>query len=643
MFKKFKVKAAQLLAILLAVVLLSSLQGCLPYMVYDLLQQDQTSIQQPPPPTTYNTTGQYDNLSYDELCQVFFEHEVTGDNLSLNQCVADPAAMGIDVPRPATLGDYSYEATQADNQFYSEILEALSGGHTINIASLNEQQKREATYMETVLQQTLSFEEFYYYDEPLSPSTGAQAQLPLALMDYSFRTVDDIDIYLELLQDFPRYFDQLLAFEQAKKDQGLLMPREAIDDTITEAQAYTGTGGEHILADTFNEMIDKAVADATAEDGTASSGATGSGAPGGQASSDIASLTPEQIQAYKNQNVEELDTFVIPAYESLIAGLQELEPYTANGTRLYDYARGTQYYELTMESMGFNETPTEAISTLDNALQEDWNELRNSNYSPSDASLANAVQAIGDTPEAYVEYVRQHSTADFAGIKDLNYTIKVAPDASPNDYAMAYFMIPPVDDPQQNNIVFFPKNISDDVDLYNTIAHEGYPGHMYQFFAFNLQDPSNIGKLLGSLAYVEGWAMYVEGFAMSYLDADSGAIDAYNAYERFSYGLQARVDLGVNYQGWTLSDTQNYLSQWGLDSAAQGIFTVCIQQPTAYLPYGLGIIEFMNLQDQAQQVLGSSYDSLAFHQELTSLGPVSFDMLETEMNNWLVAMDAQQT
>ncbi|MDR2035844.1 MAG: DUF885 domain-containing protein, partial [Coriobacteriales bacterium] len=574
MKKIIKAATARFAAVFLAIALAVSLQGCLPFLFYDLFDRapQTTSVQEV---AIYEPVGDYSSLTFEQLCDVLFEHEVTWDSLTVNQCVSDPEALGITVPRPATLGDYSYESTVKDNLFYSEIIYALNTGPTIASEQLSSAQQREATYIERVLRETLRYEEFYYYDEPLKPSTGAQAMLPLSLMDYSMRTVEDVEIYLEILNDVPRYFDQLMAHEDEKKSRNLLMAREAMQDTLAEAQAYTGQASTHILTATFNEMLDAAVADSSTRDG---------------AKTDLARLKPEQIQSYKDQNLEAIQNSVIPAYEKLVSKLNSLIAFTSEGTSLANYYRGNDYYSLSMESMGFDYSPSEAIGIAEMILQDSWGVLTSSRSLSylGDLIPEEVVQAIGDKPEDYITYIQSRSASEFAGAKELNYSIKQAPDASQNDYAMAYFLIPPVDNPQQNTIVYFPWNISDDVELYSTIAHEAYPGHMYQFFAYSLEEPSNISKILGCSAYIEGWAMYAQGHAVNYLNANRGATDAYNAYDRFSYALQARVDLGVNYQGWSVGDTARYLSDWGFEGSAEGMYRVCIEQPVAYLPYGLG-------------------------------------------------------
>jgi uncharacterized protein (DUF885 family) len=615
MTKLYQAAVTRVLALIVATLLLLSSGGCVPLIIYQVSQEQGASTGTAS--LTEGAQGEYNQLSFDGLCDLLFEHEISWDNLTLNQLVANPQKLGIAVPRPATLGDYSFESTQADNRFYREVLESLINGTGFVRSELDQTDRLTCETLEETLRTTLRLEDYFYYDEPLAPSTGMHAMLPISLMDYSFRTVDDIDIYLELLEDTPRAFDQLLAHEKEKESRQILMAREAMESTITEARAYVGAAGSHVFISGFDELLDAAL---DTQEG-------------------LAGLSKTQIEDYKKQNSEAVANFVVPAYESLIAGLEALLPSTRVGTNLSNYARGAEYYELNMEVMGFAEGASRAAGTLDRALEGYWGIL-------SDASLfsggedaetipESVVQAIGSEPADYISYIQKHSADEFAPTDRLSYEVKLGSDDSPNDFAMAYFMLPPVDDPLKNTIVYFPRNISDDVELYSTMAHEGYPGHMYQTYAYSLEEPHNISKVIGSLAYTEGWAMYAQAQALRYLDADPYAIAAYVAYEKFIYGLHARVDIGVNFEGWSVGNVERYLAQWGFEYAAESLYDVSVKQPTAYLPYGLGLIEFDELRQRAEAQLGDGFNAAAFHHELTSLGPLSFALLESQVESWL--------
>mgnify|MGYP000641763341 CR=1 FL=1 len=51
-------------------------------------------------------------------------------------------------------------------------------------------------------------------DEPLSPSLGVQAQLPVLLAEYAFYKKEDISDYLKLLSTIKPYFQSILELEK---------------------------------------------------------------------------------------------------------------------------------------------------------------------------------------------------------------------------------------------------------------------------------------------------------------------------------------------------------------------------------------------------------------------------------------------
>lgn len=618
--------ARSILALFLATVCALSSSACAPLALYDFAtMQDQEETADA---WRTEAEGKYNKLSFEELSDQLFFFEVSKDTLTLNQLVSDPSTLKIETPRPATYGEFSFETTQEDNAEYREMLEALTNGQASKTETLNEEQQTAHDYLKRILSLELDYEGYYYYQEPLSPSRGYHAMLPFTLMDYSFRTLDDIDIYLELLEDTPRFFSDLIAHEEIKEEKGVLMAREAMAETIEEARSYLGDAKNHVLTTTFNEMIDTAVESAkeAGED------------------SELARLSSEALQEYKEQNIERVEAYVIPAYQLLIKGLEPLVASCGERTRIGDYGRGNEYYELQMELMGFSTGALEAAATLDDALEEYGSILsQNSVYLDLYSSLLEeAVLAIGDSPEEYITYIKEHSAAEFAGAGDLAYQVKLAPEGMPNEYLMAYYLVPPVDDAQKNTVVFFPDNIRDSVELYSTMAHEAYPGHMYQTYAYGLQNPSNISKVLGSTAYTEGWAMYAQAQTLRYLDVNAGATEAYSVYDKFVYALQARVDIGINFEGWNIKNTKDYLAQWNFDSLAEDLYDASTMQPLSYLPYGLGVVEFDAFRTRAESQLASNFDALSYHREVTRFGPIPLDMLEEKLEAWLSANKSNQ-
>lgn len=158
--------------------------------------------------------------------------------------------------------------------------------------------------------------------------------------------------------------------------------------------------------------------------------------------------------------------------------------------------------------------------------------------------------------------------------------------------------------------------IYDNQPLYNTIAHEGYPGHLYQTVWFHTHCDSDLRKILSFSGYTEGWAAYVE--ALSYrldngLDPLLGEL--LEANSKATLGIHAYLDMAINYLGWEQKDVQKYLSTYFSDSEsiADSMFETMIDNPANYLSYFIGSLEIRNMRETAELQLGDSFDATKFH------------------------------
>ncbi|MDR3136099.1 MAG: DUF885 domain-containing protein [Coriobacteriales bacterium] len=586
--------------LLVALLLLSS---CLP--VDTLLNPRKDNETQVEDITQTPFSGADDFTSF---CDLLFVHEVTTDSLTLNQLVADPAALGIEPLRPATLGQLNREATNVENTYYRQAQVQLAIYDDSELSSADRQLKE---LLEQAIEQTLEMEAFFYYDEPLLPSNGWQAALPLSLLEFNFRTLEDLEIYLEILADIPRFFDELIAFEQQKATQGILLSQEALAESLTEAQVYSKSDVWQAVRDSFVSCLNADVEPFT-------------------------QLSEAQRQDYTGRLDVALSDKVLPAFGTLAHAIEALVDQAASLQGMAHYPQGKDYYNLTMRIMGFNEGASVAAVRLETALEEYFDSMSNGDDGLIEGS--STIPGLADltqTPEAVLAFLAERAQPDFPAASSIEYQIKQVPEQMPNDFTMAYYILPPVDEPDHNVIYYIPKNISDDLEFYTTIAHEGIPGHMYQTNSYAPTATHDIQKALNSLAYMEGWAMYAQLIALDYLPASTAATQSYAAYTKFIYGLQARIDIGINFQDWDLDALRDYLSEWGLENSAEYLYTVPLKQPLAYLPYGLGLIEFFDLRLRAEQTLGATFILSEFHQQLIASGPVPFSVLESHFETWL--------
>ena len=174
--------------------------------------------------------------------------------------------------------------------------------------------------------------------------------------------------------------------------------------------------------------------------------------------------------------------------------------------------------------------------------------------------------------------------------------------------------------------------------LYSLIAHEGYPGHLYQTVYFHSQNESSLRKILSFPGYTEGWATYVEQYAYTLdngLDSDLGKLISANASA--SLGIQACLDLYVNAYGWEIPQIEEYLSDYyeKPEEVASALFETLVDNPANALSYYVGFLEFNQMRKTAEKKLGERFSLMEFHRFLLDMGNAPFDVIGPYFSAWL--------
>lgn len=94
--------------------------------------------------------------------------------------------------------------------------------------------------------------------------------------------------------------------------------------------------------------------------------------------------------------------------------------------------------------------------------------------------------------------------------------------------------------------------------------------------------------------------------------------------------LYASIDMGIHYDGWNLADTTSFLNQYGIQDSdtIQRIYELVVEEPSHYLKYYIGYVEFLELKNYAKETFGSEYSNRAFHQAVIRIGPAPFPILK---------------
>lgn len=555
-------------------------------------------------------SAEEEQKEFDDFMQELFEEEVTADTLTLHYTLAYPEEYGITAPE-VTYGDvdFSEEALSEEKKELEDTLHELT---EFNYKKLTDEQKLNYDILLDELEMNLQSYDYVYLYEPFAYTSGLQANLPITLSEYTFYRQQDVEDYLKLLELMPEVFQSYLDFERVKSEKGLFMSESCADEVIRQCSDYIAAPEENVLIETFNDRI-----------------------------GDVEGLSAQQIEEYKKQNHDAVIGSVIPAYENAISTFEELKTTGKNELGLMYLENGKEYYQYLLRTMvGTDKKPEEVIERLDSTIDGMMADLYNFVMSNNEAYMdyvENWESIYGEMdPEETIRTLEDAFSDRFPEIPEITFTVRPVHKSLEASVSPAFYMTPAMDDYQNNSI--YINGGSDSVGgLWSTLAHEGIPGHMYQFVYFLASEPEPLRTVLNFNGYTEGWATYVE--MMSYEEYDYGDKN-YEALELINGALNmlvsARVEIGVNYEGWTLEQTKSYLSEKGFDaSIAEDVMNYVIAEPVNYQMYCTGWLEFEELRSYAEETLQDKFDETAFHKVLLDAGPCQFYILEDQVKDYV--------
>lgn len=547
---------------------------------------------------------------FDRMMDELFLSEVDNSLITLHYTLADPAAYGI-TDYDKTLGTYNLEDTK------EAIMEAKSIKVQLDALDkrlLREDQLLTYTILSSYLNTMISSEGMELYDQPLSSSIGIQAQLPILLSEYTFYTRQDVEDYLSLLASIDSYYASIAAYEKERADAGLGLCDVSLDRIITSCNAYLIDADHSFMAETFAERLNQ-----------------------------VEGLTQEEKDAFTARNHTAIDEHFVPTYQNLIEGLASLKGTGTNDKGLCYFPKGREYYQyLVNASTGTSYQDIPSLKTaISTQMLEDLAAMdRLLSENPGLAKKMYTYSFSLTEPDQILENLRSQCGKDFPAIDDYICNIKNVPTALEGTLSPAFYLTVPIDRPQDNSIYINNGSTNANKSLFSTLAHEGYPGHMYQTLYFNRQNTANIRKLLSFSSYSEGWATYVEYYSYGLdngLDRDLGELLRHNA--AFTLSLYAMLDLSIHYEGWDLAEMSQYLNHYfhiSDESVISTIYYDIVENPSNYLEYYVGYLEIFNMQKDAKKALGTGYTDLAFNRFLLDIGPAPFSVIRPYFNEWLL-------
>lgn len=533
-----------------------------------------------------------------------FQTEVSANTISLHYTLRSPSDYGI-ADIPATYGSLSSDPVAAK----ASVRNVLSSLQEFDPDTLSSENALTFKILDTYLKNASTGTDYLLYQEPLGPVSGIHTQLPVLLSEYSFYDTQDVETYLALLKETPSYFDSVIRFEQKKATSGLFMPDYQADSVLDTCQSFIDMGKENYLVSTFNERI---------------------------ASLDL--LLENKKDSFQKENMKLVTEEIYPAYQNLITAIKSLKGKGMNEQGLSHFPYGKKYYEyLVRQTTGCNESISRLRLMTRAQILEDLSAMQKVLF-PADAALTQASVLEQTSPDSMLDDLRSKITDTFPEIPDVDFQVKYVPESMQDYLSPAFYMIPAIDNLTENVIYINNGQTASGLNLYTTLAHEGYPGHLYQTVYFSASEPDPIRSILDFGGYVEGWATYAE--MMSYYLAPLPKTEASLLQKNNSVilGLYALADMGIHYDGWSVTDTVRFFSDYGINdpNAVQSVYKLIIGSPANYLKYYIGYLKFYELKKEMADALGNQFSQKEFHRAVLDVGPAPFEIVYDEVEKNLL-------
>lgn len=607
------------LCILLAILMLASLAGC--------RHKDDVPAQTEKPGETSTPSAAPDatadapetptepphepdpdaDAAFKELDMELFRSLVTSSTDSYNQYIAhDPAYFGIDrADVQPGWGDFTYEAHIQSMEDARDILAELAA---IDRDSLSEANRRAYDVIKREFEVDLMYEDYYYYDEPLTPINGMHTILPLSLFLFNIRSLEDVEDYLLLVGDLSRVINEIADFEEQKAAQGLFMCETALDQVVESCRSLAEKGEDSFLITCFDGVAEKASA----------LGASSS-----------------ECEAYAARNRELVLNSVLPAYASLA---DRLEAHRADCSAFVGASQRSEkekaYFELAARDEGATMDSMDTVAALMDLMgQGTYNAmcyaLINGGDDIIDKYYEGAELSFGSV-EADLEWLRGFVDEYYPPMPDYLLKYVDIPDDIAEDFSPAAYLVPPFDDYYNNMMLLNPTSESAD-DIF-TIAHETIPGHMYQaLYTRSRGDIPLSQQILAPTGYAEAWTVFTEYFvATKNFDLGINYCVLLNCESSFfNIYIPAYVSIKVNRDGWTYDDVYDMLSGFDVGDAADIFYEYAVTMPTYAMSYAIGYSYFYDIVKKADPATPEDYRE--FFAEYLNYGPMWMDMIHDEM------------
>ncbi len=545
---------------------------------------------------------------FNEFLDGLFEELITESTFSLRLRLKNPEIYGIT--------DTEVKIDSFSETYFEDYKEKCNGWinsmTAFDYTHLTEEQQYTYDILLGTWQNDLLLAENSIFYEPMSPVSGIQNQLPVLFSELPIEDEADVTECIKLLNTIPDFFEILVDFQYKKGKSGCFMSENAYKEVTKQCTELAKKDGFGFLCDHFTEKING-----------------------------VQGLDADKKDRYIQEITKAVtDNFII-GYTYLVDELAIIDAtYENNETGLAASTAGRNYYEALVESYtGSGRTIDELIKMTELAIEDDLNNMQSVIASDPESldKLDDYTMPYEGNPTGALKHLLRKIEDVFPKAPVTEFNVLSVDKALQDMLSPAFYMLPAVDDMNNNSIYINYSEKYADMDLFPTLAHEGYPGHLYQTTYFASKNPHPIRQIICPIGYSEGWAKYAEIYSYNFAGLDKNVATILSIDDIFGFALYSRVDMGIHYEGWNLQDTRRFFSKYNItDSAAiSEVYYTLLDNPGIYLQYYIGYLEIIQMRDFAEASLGKDFSLMGFHRFILDCGPSQFYLIRERFEGWL--------
>ena len=552
--------------------------------------------------------AQFDAFLAEELAST-----LQSDYITMHILAFEPQNFGVDREKiPVTLGQRDILQAKADAR--DELKESMKKLKSFPRAKLTPDQQDTYDiflfYLEA--QQELAQKKFDYLGSTFS-EIGEYTQLPTLFADYRFYSERDIADLITLVWDTRDYVGGQIAFARLQQENGTLsIDCEAV---IEYCEGIVREGEQSAVLESMQKSIRNMGLDA------------------------------EKEQEYLSQIKEAFLCSFLPAYQDIADAVKSLEEQGAGLKPLAEMPNGKSYYEALLRyNIGTKTSVKEFSAQMEGALEDKVGELYE--ILSKEGVIEQYMEYGLELSTSYTDFTKmlqdleQKIGEHFPSVGNVDYTIEAIAPALAVESIGAYFNIPSLDGGEPELIKVNTTSTSSSIsslETFMTVAHEGFPGHLYQYAYMrkNLEEKPLL-QVITLSGYTEGYAKYIESLAAHYAGVNEDLADLYCANALCAGYMTVLADIGIHYEGWSREQVQEFMEDYGIDEQYfEDVYQQIVNNPGIFLPYYGGQMKFAMLRAKAEQALGENFDEIAFHDLILRYGAPSFDFLEQKLELYL--------